>query len=144
VHAFFSVLAPGTHVTKHNGPTNKKLRLHLPIIVGTPGSARLRVEHETRALTPGKCVVFDDSFEHEAWNNDPTHSRLVLIVDIWHPSLSDAEVKFMRTLQESKLRMERNATMRAVERGDLDGSTFFLFFVILFDLIPHINLMVIN
>ncbi|CAM9402185.1 unnamed protein product, partial [Phaeothamnion confervicola] len=32
-HAFFSALAPGTHITKHWGPTNKKLRLHLPLVV---------------------------------------------------------------------------------------------------------------
>jgi aspartate beta-hydroxylase len=34
-------------------------------------------------------VVFDDSFEHEAFNNDPHRARLVLIFDIWHPDLSN-------------------------------------------------------
>jgi aspartate beta-hydroxylase len=41
-HAFFSALAAHTHVVKHHGPTNKKLRVHLPL-VATPGTARLRV-----------------------------------------------------------------------------------------------------
>ena len=121
-HAFFSALAPGTHVTQHNGPTNKKLRCHLPIVVGQPGSARLRVANEVRTLEEGRCIVFDDSFEHEAWNDDEDASRLVLIVDVWHPSFAEAEVRFMRTLLESKLRMERSgADSAAAAGGDVDN-----------------------
>jgi hypothetical protein len=52
-HAFFSALAPGTHITKHHGPTNKKLRLHLPL-VGTDGS-RLRVADDTRDVVAGQA-----------------------------------------------------------------------------------------
>ena len=44
-HAFFSALTPGTHILKHHGPTNKKLRIHLPLI-GVPGS-ELRVADTT-------------------------------------------------------------------------------------------------
>lgn len=47
-HCFFSALTPGTHITPHNGPTNKKLRVHLPLL-GTEG-ARMRVGDETKVL----------------------------------------------------------------------------------------------
>jgi len=106
-HAFFSALAPGTHITKHHGPTNKKLRCHLPLVVPPRQAARLRVGDEIRALEEGKCVVFDDSFEHEAWNDDPERTRLVLILDVWHPDLTPKEVKFLAYLQNAALKAEK-------------------------------------
>ncbi len=90
-HCFFSAVTPGTHITHHNGPTGKKLRIHLPIL-GTEG-ARMRVGDEVRYLEEGKCIIFDDSFNHEAWYNG-NQTRINLIVDIWHPNLTDPEVKF--------------------------------------------------
>ncbi len=47
-HCFFSAVTPGTHITPHNGPTGKKLRVHLPLI-GTEG-AKMRVGDEIREL----------------------------------------------------------------------------------------------
>ena len=67
-HSFFSALAPNTHVYKHHGPTNKKLRCHLPLRVPTTpngGCCWLRVADQVVHLEEGKAVVFDDSFEHE-------------------------------------------------------------------------------
>lgn len=107
-HAFFSAMAPRTHITKHHGPTNKKLRFHLPLVV-PPSGCRLRVGDRLHELREGECYVFDDSFEHEAWN-DSDASRIVLIVDVWHPDLTDSEVKFLSFLQNSSLRAERRAT----------------------------------
>ena len=40
-----------------------------------------------RTLKDGKVVVFDDSFEHEVWQNGTSFS-MVLIADIWHPQLT--------------------------------------------------------
>ncbi len=94
-HAFFSALTPGAHVKDHNGPTNRKLRIQFPL-VGVEGS-RLRVGDETRDLEEGKCLIFDDSFNHEAWH-DGEKTRLILIFDIWHPDLTDDEVKFFTVL----------------------------------------------
>ena len=107
-HAMFSSLAPGTHVNKHNGPTNKKLRCHLPLVVPSD-KCRLRVGDETRILEEGKCIVFDDSFEHEAWNDDANASRIVLICDVWHPDLDAKEVKFLAFLQDAALKAEKVA-----------------------------------
>ena len=58
-HAFFSALTPGTHILKHHGPTNKKLRIHLPLI-GVPGS-ELRVADTTIHCAQDQLLVFDDS-----------------------------------------------------------------------------------
>ncbi|EKX52170.1 hypothetical protein GUITHDRAFT_102072 [Guillardia theta CCMP2712] len=103
-HAFFSALNPGTHVIAHTGPTNKKLRCHLPV-TGVEGS-RLRVADEVREQEEGVCYVFDDSFEHEAWH-DGTSTRIVLIFDVWHPDFSDEEVKFLGYLQKSQMKEEQ-------------------------------------
>lgn len=52
-----------------SGPTNKKLRLHLPLVTPGAGLARLRVGSQTREVRSGRALIFDDSFEHEAWND---------------------------------------------------------------------------
>lgn len=103
-HAFFSALTPGSHITHHNGPTNKKLRCHLPL-TGCSGS-KLRVADEYTGPCEEKLFVMDDSFEHEAWH-EGEETRIVLIFDIWHPDLSDQEVRFLGSLQRSKLRKEQ-------------------------------------
>jgi aspartate beta-hydroxylase len=103
-HCFFSAVVPGTHITPHNGPTGKKLRLHLPVL-GTEG-AKMRVGDETRDLEEGKAFIFDDSFNHEAWHNG-TQTRINLILDFWHPELSDHEVKFFQLLLKAKLKGEK-------------------------------------
>mmetsp|Transcript_11512 Transcript_11512/g.17351 ORF Transcript_11512/g.17351 Transcript_11512/m.17351 type:complete len:106 (+) Transcript_11512:666-983(+) len=97
-------MTPGTHITPHNGPTGKKLRVHLPL-VGTKG-ARMRVGDELRHLEEGKCIIFDDSYNHEAWH-DGEVTRINLILDFWHPNLSDAEVKFFSMILKSKLKGEK-------------------------------------
>ena len=97
--AVFSVLQPGTHLRKHCGPTNHRLRLHLPLVVpadtdsgAAPG---LRVGGHVHGWSEGDVSVFDDSFEHEAWN--PTsRPRVVLLLDVWHPGLLQAERDVVR------------------------------------------------
>ena len=84
----FSVLAPDTHLLPHRGVTNTRLVLHLPLIV--PPDCALRVGGEQHEWQEGRCVVFDDTYEHEAWNRS-TQTRVVLIADLWHPELTDAE-----------------------------------------------------
>jgi aspartate beta-hydroxylase len=87
--AYVSRLAPRTRVEPHRGPTNLRLRCHLGIRV--PDACGIRVDHDSRRWSEGKCLVFDDSFEHEVWN-DSERERIVLIVDIWHPDLSESEI----------------------------------------------------
>ncbi|MET4568926.1 aspartate beta-hydroxylase [Rhodanobacter soli] len=84
----YSVLRPGTHILPHRGVTNTRLVTHLPLIV--PPDCALRVGGEIHAWQEGRCVTFDDTFEHEAWNNSG-ETRVVLILDSWNPDLSEAE-----------------------------------------------------
>jgi tetratricopeptide (TPR) repeat protein len=86
--AFFSVLQPGTHIPPHYGLSNYKLAVHLPLIV--PDDCAIRVGYETRTWTEDKCMIFDDSFQHEAWNNS-SNIRAVLIFEVWNPELTAAE-----------------------------------------------------
>lgn len=79
---------PGTHVWPHTGPTNCRVRAHLGLVV--PGGAEIRVGNTTKTWEEGKFIIFDDSFEHEVWHNGPSY-RLVLIVDLWHPELTQDE-----------------------------------------------------
>ena len=85
---FFSILKPGTHIPPHHGLGNYKIVVHLPLIV--PGDCAIRVGNETRTWTEGHCLIFDDSFQHEAWNKS-NESRSVLILEVWNPQLSIAE-----------------------------------------------------
>ncbi len=93
--AYFSMLEPDTHIAPHTGPTNLRLRCHLGIDV--PEGCGLRVGGIERTAEEGRCVVFDDSFTHEAWNRS-AQPRVVLVVDLWHPDLTDDEVALLNGL----------------------------------------------
>ncbi len=86
--AMFSLLKPRTRIPPHNGVTNTRLVTHLALII--PDACQFRVGNDLRQWTPGKAWVFDDTIEHEAWN-DSDKLRVVLIFDIWHPHLTPAE-----------------------------------------------------
>lgn len=86
--AMFSVLQPRTRIPPHTGVSNTRLVVHLPLIL--PGDCRFRVGNETRAWRDGEAWVFDDTIEHEAWN-DSDRPRTILIFDIWSPFLSRTE-----------------------------------------------------
>jgi hypothetical protein len=103
--AYFSRLGPDTQITPHAGPTNMRLRCHLGIDV--PDGCGMRVGGITHTWREGRCVVFDDSFTHEVWNHS-TRDRLVLIVDLWHPDLTDDEVALLNG-------MHRYATATGLE-----------------------------
>lgn len=76
--AGFSALIPGTRITPHVGYSNTVLRCHLGLIV--PDGCTLRVGTQTRNWQEGKCLIFDDTVEHEAWNYGDT-TRIVLLID---------------------------------------------------------------
>ena len=86
--AFFSILKPHTRIPPHTGVTNTRAIVHLPLIV--PENCGFRVGGETREWQVGKAFAFDDTIEHEAWN-DSNHNRAVLIFDVWNPHLTVAE-----------------------------------------------------
>jgi aspartyl/asparaginyl beta-hydroxylase (cupin superfamily) len=86
--ALISILKPGTHIPPHTGMLNMRLICHVPLVV--PGDCRLRVGAETRDVVEGRAMIFDDSIEHEAWN-DADSVRAVLLFEIWRPEISDEE-----------------------------------------------------
>lgn len=86
--AFFSLLRPHTRIPPHTGVTNSRAIVHLPLIV--PPGCGFRVGGETRAWVEGRPFAFDDTIEHEAWN-DSDALRAVLICDVWNPHLTPAE-----------------------------------------------------
>ena len=83
--AGFSRLAPQTHIQPHEGYAGYAghfLRAHLGLVI--PEDCALRVGDETRGWQEGKVMVFDDSFEHEAWNRSDKE-RIVLLIDFKNP-----------------------------------------------------------
>ncbi|MBJ7441806.1 MAG: aspartyl/asparaginyl beta-hydroxylase domain-containing protein [Sphingopyxis sp.] len=84
----FSLLRAGARIAPHTGTHNARLICHLPLIV--PPNCGFRVGNEVREWEEGKLLIFDDTIEHEAWN-DSGEDRVVLIFDIWRPELSARE-----------------------------------------------------
>lgn len=84
----FSVLTPGSRILPHRGITNTRLVTHLPLIV--PEDCAIRVGGIDHVWQEGRCVTFDDTFEHEAWNRSDK-LRVVMIMDSWHPDLAEVE-----------------------------------------------------
>jgi aspartyl/asparaginyl beta-hydroxylase (cupin superfamily) len=93
----FSRLSAGARIPAHNGMLNARLICHLPLIV--PPGCGFRVGGETRQWQEGELLIFDDSVEHEAWNDGPS-DRVVLIFDIWRPELSAEERHAVTTMFE--------------------------------------------
>jgi aspartyl/asparaginyl beta-hydroxylase (cupin superfamily) len=87
-NAFFSLLRPRSRIPAHTGVTNTRAIVHLALDV--PPGCGFRVGGETREWVEGKAFAFDDTIEHEAWN-DSDARRAVLIIDAWNPHLSPRE-----------------------------------------------------
>ena len=84
----FSRLRPGAKIPPHNGMINTRLIGHLPLII--PEDCGFRVGNSTRTWNVGEAFLFDDTIEHEAWNNS-SEDRFVLIFEVWRPELTEAE-----------------------------------------------------
>jgi ornithine lipid ester-linked acyl 2-hydroxylase len=83
--AMFSVFEPGKRLPPHRGPYNGVLRLHLGLLVPEhDDNLGIRIGSERRSWTEGSVLVFDDAYEHEAWN-DTDKPRVVLFVDFEKP-----------------------------------------------------------
>ena len=83
--AMFSIFEPGQHLPPHRGPYNGVLRFHLGLIVPEPrDQLGIRIGQELRHWRQGEGLVFDDAYEHEAWNRTD-RPRVVLFVDFEKP-----------------------------------------------------------
>ena len=93
----FSALTPGSHILPHTGVTNARLVAHLPLIL--PEHCVLKVAGIERAWKLDEVLVFDDTFEHEAWNHSD-QTRVILLMDAWHPDLTEPEQVALTALIE--------------------------------------------
>jgi aspartyl/asparaginyl beta-hydroxylase (cupin superfamily) len=83
--AMFSILSPRKHILDHRGPYKGVLRYHLGLVVPYEAQqCRIRVGDEIRHWEAGKSMIFDDTFNHEVWN-DTDETRVVLFVDVLRP-----------------------------------------------------------
>ncbi len=97
----FSALQPHTHIPPHTGSANVRLLCHLPLVL--PGPARFRVGNDTREWKMGEAWVFDDTIEHEAWN-DADALRVILIFDVWNPFLAEGEKAMITAMMQAQRR----------------------------------------
>jgi hypothetical protein len=94
----FSLLRAGARIPAHTGMINTRLICHLPLVV--PRECGFRVGNEVREWEVGKLLIFDDTIEHEAWN-DSDEDRVVLIFDVWRPELDAEERRAVTAIFES-------------------------------------------
>ena len=82
--AFFSILCPGKRIPPHRGPYPGVMRYHLPLLVPQDGHCGIRVGDQVATCEEGVVLMFDDTYEHEVWNN-MSGTRVVLFLDITRP-----------------------------------------------------------
>ncbi|MBR0552615.1 aspartyl/asparaginyl beta-hydroxylase domain-containing protein [Sphingomonadaceae bacterium LXI357] len=82
--AFFSILEPGTHIPAHRGVTKGLITCHLGLAVPRDGDVRMRVGNRVVRWSEGETLVFDDTYDHEVWN-DTNGTRVVLLIQFERP-----------------------------------------------------------
>lgn len=82
--AYISVLGPKSYLNPHKGPWSGILRMHLGTIIPKTGTCVLTVEGEEHRWVEGKTVLFDDTYEHMAFNTSD-EPRAVVFLDIMRP-----------------------------------------------------------
>jgi aspartyl/asparaginyl beta-hydroxylase (cupin superfamily) len=133
--AFFSMLAPGTHIPAHSGVYKGLINCHLALLVPHETErCRIRVADQTFSWQPGKTVVFDDTNDHEVWN-DTDEERVVLLIQFHRPFRSpgrELSRLFLRVLKRTAYlrvplrnvkRFDREFREFATERGLLPTDT---------------------
>ncbi|MCZ4119455.1 aspartyl/asparaginyl beta-hydroxylase domain-containing protein [Streptomyces sp. H39-S7] len=88
LESHFSTLLPGASIAPHHDLWNFSINLHLAVDI--PEGCGITVAGETRSWEEGKCLLFDYSFEHEAWNRG-NRPRTALLIDLWHPDTTIPE-----------------------------------------------------
>jgi ornithine lipid ester-linked acyl 2-hydroxylase len=122
--AFFSILAPGTHIPAHRGVTKGLITCHLGLIVPRDGDVRMRVGDRILRWAEGQTLVFDDTYDHEVWN-DTSGTRVVLLIQFrrplrqpgkWFVDRFLAWIRGSAFVQEARVNLSRwNAAMQALD-----------------------------
>ncbi len=82
--AGFAVLPPGTHVPAHRGATKGLLTCHLGLVVPRDGDVRMRVDRRIARWAEGETLLFDDTYDHELWN-ESSGTRVILSIQVRRP-----------------------------------------------------------
>ena len=120
----FSRMKPHTTIEAHHGYSRMILRGHLSLIVPVGNQCGIRVGDEIKHHVQGDMMVFDDSYEHSAWN-DSNEERIVLMFDIPNPlwGYSAEEIsryKIMHLEDPFLLKLaSKTAWLKALETGNL-------------------------
>ncbi|WP_077045137.1 aspartyl/asparaginyl beta-hydroxylase domain-containing protein [Pseudomonas sp. KK4] len=118
--AFFSILAPGKHIPLHRGPYNGLLRVHLGLVVPEPREkCRIQVADQIRHWERGQCLIFDDTYRHQVWN-DTSGTRVVLFLDVERPLNARGTLLnrlVLRLIRWSPFIQDARRNHRAWERG---------------------------
>jgi len=98
--ASFSFLGPRKHIPPHRGPIRGIIRFYLVLSMphaedGSP-AAVLKVANAEYRLDEGQFLLWDDTFEHEAWNGSD-EVRIVLSLDVWRPRMP-IDMKILSTV----------------------------------------------
>ena len=96
-YAFFSTLGPKSEIAAHYGPTNLRIRCHLPLVVPEGGNCGIEIGGETHVWEVGKPLFFDDCFLHRVWN-ESDEERVILLFDVWHPELEKEEIEAIKDM----------------------------------------------
>ncbi|HVJ88918.1 MAG TPA: aspartyl/asparaginyl beta-hydroxylase domain-containing protein [Labilithrix sp.] len=99
----FLAMQPGTRLPPHSDRANWLVSTHLGLVV--PEGCGIRVGGETRTWPVGKCISFDNSYEHSAWN-DSDSVRVIFAVHLGHPALTRAEAKAVKILQLRQMTLQ--------------------------------------
>jgi beta-hydroxylase len=120
--AFFSILTPGTHIPAHRGVTKGLITCHLGLIVPRDGDVRMRVGDRVVRWAEGETLVFDDTYDHEVWN-DTAGTRVVLLIQFRRPLRQPGRwlaEKFLGVVRRSAFVQEARANLHrwnAATRG---------------------------
>ncbi|MBA15428.1 MAG: aspartyl beta-hydroxylase [Sphingomonas sp.] len=111
--AFFSILSPGTHIPAHRGVTKGLVTCHLGLIVPRDGDVRMRIGERVVRWSEGETLVFDDTYDHEVWN-DTVGTRVVLLIQFKRPLRNPGKwvsEKFLAILRRSAFVQEARANV---------------------------------
>ncbi len=122
--AFFSILAPGTHIPEHRGVTKGLVTCHLGLVVPRDGDAKMRIGDRMVRWSEGETLIFDDTYRHEVWN-ESGGNRVVLVIQFRRPLRQpgrwfvDALLKVLRRsafVQEARANVMRwNSATRTMD-----------------------------
>ena len=113
----FAKQEPGSGVQPHSDGRNFILTCHLGLRVPRQDANNgdrqaddetgcwIKVADEKRQWENGKAIVFDTSFTHST-GNFTDDERLVLIIDFWHPDLSEKERQALEFVYDARNKFE--------------------------------------